>query len=162
MAYRCPGARVAGIAELTGYDLLFKGRRYSSHATVEPLPDGRVPVLLWDINKYHEQALDIYEGWPKVYSKEVHTVQFQGKTRQGMFYVMTNGHSFGDPTPAYYSTIREGYKSAGFDITYLDRAVKHSAQLALEQDMEWERMAAELDEQGFDDNQQSLFDMRWW
>ena len=162
MAYRCPGARVAGTAELTGYDLLFKGRRYSSHATVEQQGDGRVPVLLWNINKHHERALDVFEGWPKVYRKEVHTVQIEGKIRQGMLYVMTDGHSFGDPTPEYYNTIREGYKNAGFDTSYLDRAVENSAQLALEQDLEWERLVAELDEQGFDDNQQTLFNMRWW
>lgn len=161
MAHRCPGARVAGVAELTGYDLLFKGRRHCSHATVERLKGGSVPVLLWDISKAHERSLDVFEGWPRVYRKEVCKVQFEGKSRQGMLYVMTAGNDFGEPDPAYYNTIREGYKAAGFAPAYLDQAVEQSARLALEQDAEWERLTSEY-EQDFDDSQQSLFDMRWW
>ena len=160
MAHRCPGARVVGPAELTGYDLLFRGSRYNSHATVERLVGGSVPVLLWEIDKAHEQALDVCEGWPNVYRKQIKRVQFEGKTRQGMMYVM-NDADFGYPTTRYYATIREGYESAGFDTCYLDRAVEQSRQLALEQDAKWAQLAAEY-EQELDSGQQSLYDFNWW
>jgi hypothetical protein len=81
MGQRCPGAKVAGAAQLNGYELLFRGRRYDAVATVEPLKASFVPVLLWDLSRNHERALDVYEGWPHVYRKEIHKVQFQGKTR---------------------------------------------------------------------------------
>ena len=170
MAHRCPGARVVGSAELAGYDLLFKGRRYSAAATVEPLDGGRVPVLLWDISKAHERSLDVYEGWPNVYRKEVHKVSVRGKTRQGMLYVMNNAY-FGSPAASYYTTIREGYKHAaragieGFDISYLDRAVEQSRQMALEQDRE--RFEQDFDpgmddDMDFDGDQQRLHNFDWW
>jgi hypothetical protein len=161
MAHRCPGAKVAGAAELTGYDLLFKGRRYESHATVERLPGGSVPVLLWDISGRHERALDYYEGWPKVYRKESQAVRFEGKTRQGMLYIMTDSNCFGNPAPSYYNTIYAGYKAVGFDVSYLDQAVEQSRQLALEQDLEWNRLAEQC-AQELDNGQQTLLDMRWW
>ena len=164
MAHRCPGAKIAGPAELEGHDLLFKGRRHSAAATVEPLNGGAVPVLLWNISKTHEQALDAYEGWPNVYRKEIHKVQFEGKTRQGMLYVMNDAY-FGYPSARYYATIREGYKSAGFDAEYLSRAVEKSMRLALEQDMELAEMAFDPEAQedmDFDDEQHNLFNMRWW
>ena len=163
MAHRCPGAKVAGVAELEGHDLLFKGRRYSAVATIEPLDGGAVPVLLWSISKTHEQALDAFEGWPHVYRKEIRTVQFEGEACQGMLYIM-NGAPFGYPSARYYNTIREGYKSAGLDTGYLDRAVERSMRLALEQDVEREMAFSPKahDEQEFDDGQQNLFEMRWW
>ncbi len=151
---RCPGARIVGAAELKGFELLFKGRRYDAVATVEPLKGGSVPVLLWDISRNHERALDVFEGWPRVYRKETRKVKFEGKSRPGMLYVMTAGHGCGDPSSAYYTRIRDGYKRFGFDISYLDRAVEHSSQLALEQDMEWR-------EPDYDD-EPNLFNIRFW
>ena len=164
MAHRCPSARVAGPADLKGFDLLFRGHRHSAVATVEPLGGGSVPVLLWHLGKKDEQTLDRYEGWPRLYRKEIHKVEFEGKTRPAMLYVMNRGHDFGDPSDRYYNTIREGYKSAGFDTGYLDRAVENSSALALEQDRQHYEMDMEpdeLEEMGLD-GQFTLFDMRWW
>jgi gamma-glutamylcyclotransferase (GGCT)/AIG2-like uncharacterized protein YtfP len=159
MAQRCPGAKVAGAAQLNGYELLFRGRRYDAVATVEPLRrpsrsgNSSVPVLLWELSRNHERALDVYEGWPRVYRKSVHKVQFEGKTRQAMLYVMNDGRGFVEPTKAYYNRIREGYENAGFDTGYLDQAVEQSTALALEQDHIWQ--------EEFDDGQ-NFFTMRFW
>ena len=164
MAQRCPGARIAGPAQLQGYDLLFKGRRHDAVATVEPLKGGSVPVLLWEMSRNHERALDVYEGWPHVYHKEIKKVKFEGKSRPAMLYVMNEGRFFGDPSDAYYTRIRDGYKQAGFDISYLDQAVERSAQLALEQDLEWREEFAGFDEPDdidFDDGLDYV-NMRFW
>lgn len=159
MAHRCPAARVAGPAELKGYDLLFRGHRRSAVATVEPLKGGCVPVLLWNLGRTDEQALDRYEGWPRLYRKEIIKVKFEGKTRPGMLYVMNDGHGFGDPSGIYYNTIRQGYKSAGFDTGYLDRAVEKSSELALEQDRDQDER--DMQDMDFGD-EPNLFNMRWW
>ena len=85
MEYRCPYAVPLGTAELAGYRLLFRGGRDGSAvATVEPMGGGSVPVLLWEITPRDEEALDRYEGWPRLYCKETVTVEFGGKPAEAM------------------------------------------------------------------------------
>lgn len=156
MSRRCPTAEVVGAAKLEGYDLLFRGSRHSAVATVEPLENGSVPVLLWKLKPQDERALDHYEGWPSFYRKEVHEIELGGETVPAMVYIMNDGHDFGEPSDYYYNTIREGYESADFDLDYLDQAVEQSAELAYEQD---EMM--EMDGQEFEDDGFNLFNLRW-
>ena len=47
MAFRCPTAKVVGASHIKDYELLFRGGRNGAVATVEPLQDSHVPVLLW-------------------------------------------------------------------------------------------------------------------
>jgi len=165
MAKRCPTAKVAGTAELEGYDLLFRGGRTGAVATVEPLEDGKVPVLLWKLKPQDERALDIYEGWPSFYRKEIHEIELGGKTVPAMVYVMNDGHDYGEPSDYYYNTIREGYESAGFDLDYLDDAVGRSTELAQIQDLYESEMLLEQQESDgmeFDEDGSNLFDMKWW
>jgi hypothetical protein len=170
MQYRCPTAEVAGAAELKGYGLLFRGSRHSAVATVEPLDEadrgsgGKVPVLLWKIQPQDERALDVYEGWPSFYRKEIHEIELGGETFPAMIYIMNDGHDYGEPSRFYLGTIREGYESAGFDMDYLNQAVANSTELARIQDLyEAEMLAEEQDYGGqeFDMDGPDLFEMRW-
>ena len=73
-----------------------------------------------------------------------------GQSVSAMVYVMTPGHRLGYPSDYYYNTIREGYKTAGFDPAVLEQAVDYTEQL-MESEPEPE--------------QQSLFgfgEMKWW
>ena len=49
-------------------------------ATIEPSKNGKVPVLLWDIEPSDEVALDRYEGYPWLYRKEIITAIFEGES----------------------------------------------------------------------------------
>jgi gamma-glutamylcyclotransferase (GGCT)/AIG2-like uncharacterized protein YtfP len=149
MAFRCPTAKVVGASEIKGYELLFRGGRRGAVATVEPLEGSSVPVLLWKIKPGDEQALDRYEGYPHFYRKEMMEVELGGKAVPGMVYVMNGGHELGAPSDFYLNTIMEGYKTAGFDTDFLDRAVEKSIRLAAKQ-QETEPM------------QGSLFGPKWW
>lgn len=133
MAFRCPTARVAGSGELKDYELLFRGSRRSAVATVEPLKGSAVPVLLWTLRERDLQALDRYEGYPSFYRKEIIPVAFAGKTTSAMVYIMNDGHPLGSPSDYYFNAIMEGYRSAGFDTEFLERAVEKSIRLAQEQ-----------------------------
>ena len=130
MARRCPTAKVVADSKLQDYELLFRGVNGSAVATIEPKEGASVPVLLWDIRKKDECALDVYEGWPSLYRKEVLPVRLGGIERSGMVYVMNEGRPFGKPSPYYLHIIRQGYRDAGFDPRYLDRAAERSAALA--------------------------------
>jgi AIG2-like family. len=149
MALRCPTARVTGVSKIEGYELLFRGGSSHSVATVEPLKDSNVPVLLWTLRDRDVQALDRYEGYPYLYRKEIVDVELKGKTVPAMIYLMNEGHSFGSPSDNYLDIIMEGYKSAGFDTEFLEQAVEKSIRLAAQQINE---------EQDHD----SVFDLKRW
>lgn len=115
MAFRCPTAKVLGPATLEGFKLTFRGTLGRAVANIEPNQEGRVPVLLWEIQLADEVALDRYEGFPTLYRKQMLSIKFNGRRQQVMAYVMNPGRSRGVPSTSYFNTIREGYLSAGFD-----------------------------------------------
>lgn len=126
MSVRCPKAKPLGTSTLNDYKMLFRGWRRAGVATVEPSPGDSVPVLLWSITPACEAALDRYEGFPRLYRKETVTVELNGVPVEAMVYIMNEGYTLAIPSPGYYSTIRAGYKSAGFDIDILNKAVERT------------------------------------
>jgi hypothetical protein len=156
MAMRCPTAEVVGTSEIRDYELLFRGGRRGSVATVEPLKGSSVPVLLWTLKDRDLQALDRYEGYPHLYRKDILEVELKGKPVLAMAYIMNEGPPYGSPSDYYLNVIAEGYKTAGFDTEILDRAVERSLSLAQEQ----EDQEQEPDEQ--EPEQGTLFGQKWW
>ena len=132
MEKRCPTATVAGVSEIKGYELLFRGV-----ATVEPKKDRSVPVLLWKIEPWDEMALDRYEGWPHLYRKEMMDVELEGKTVSAMVYVMNDGKPLSMPSDFYYKVIEEGYQTAGFDTDVLERALDRTEELMDQEEAQW-------------------------
>jgi len=126
MGYRCPYAVPLGPSELSGYRLMFRGGNRNAVATVEPEEGYSVPVLLWEITPRDEEALDRYEGWPRLYRKETVTVSHNSKPVEAMVYIMNEIYPLGLPGEYYLNVIAEGYASAGFDTAVLDEAVKAS------------------------------------
>ena len=116
MQRRCPTAEVLGTSTLHGYRLVF-----NSVATIEPDPDRSVPVLLWDIKPADEIPLDRYEGYPRLYRREIVQVELDGKTVDAMVYIM-NPKGIAPPSHYYYDVIRQGYEMNGLDIAVLEQA----------------------------------------
>ena len=135
MAHRCPDAVVVGKGYLHNYELAFQGTHGYGVATVKPRRGRRVPILLWSISEKDEQALDIYEGWPRLYRKE--TLQFsithwmetqtsEGRSLSGIVQAMAYIMNYGDfciPSSSYYQCIFQGYQSVGFHKRYLENAL---------------------------------------
>lgn len=126
MANRCPTAKVVGESIIKDQRLLFRGSHAGAVATIEPYKEGSVPVLVWEITPADEAALDRYEGWPFLYRKETVKLRLSGKYVTAMVYIMNEGRPLGQPSCYYYSTILDGYKSAGFNIDILRQAVSDS------------------------------------
>ncbi len=124
MEFRCPGARVVGMAALQDWKLAF-GR----HATIEPCPGRVVPVLIWEITDADEKSLDKYEGYPKYYYKEnldVVMTDFDGRNPraiEAMVYIMTEIQKDGFPSELYVNTIVDGYRNFGFNMDVLHTAI---------------------------------------
>lgn len=122
MAYRCPTAQVVGTATLKNWRLMFY-----SVATIERHKGGKVPILVWRIQPRDEQALNYYEGWPCLYSKERLRVTVNGRRVYAMVYIMnTDDRRYCAPGSVYLETIHRGYLDAGFDRGILLKAVEDS------------------------------------
>ena len=115
MLRRCPDALTIGRSTIDGYKLVFRGNSRSGVANIEPCDGASVPVGIWSISPSDEDALDWYEGFPRLYVKQIFTLQVRGKKVKGMAYVMTPGHAITPPAKQYLNTIMEGYKDFGFD-----------------------------------------------
>ena len=126
MANRCPTAKVVGTSELNGYKLIFRGDHGGAVATVEPSKGNSVPVLIWEITKDDEKALDRYEGFPFLYRKENVKVRLKGKNIKAMAYIMNEGRPLGQPSMYYYSVIHDGYAFQDFDTEVLKVALEDS------------------------------------
>ena len=116
MARRCPTAEVIGTTVMRNWQLFFCGV-----ATIRRCKGEIVPVLVWSITPDDEVALDAYEGWPRLYRKESVRVTLNGKQVRAMVYVMNDERS-SPPNAYYFDVIREGYESAGFDLSTLYEA----------------------------------------
>lgn len=126
MVHRCPTAKVVGASEIKDHKLTFRGPHAHAVATVEPCKGESVPALVWQITADDEKALDRYEGWPYLYRKETFKVKLNGKKVQAMVYIMNEGRPLGKPSDYYYTTILEGYQSAGFDVKFLRKSADNS------------------------------------
>ncbi len=124
MAERCPTAKVVGTGVIKDYELLFRGSRYGAFATVEPKAGSQVPVLIWEIGKGDEWALNRYEGYPKHYGKENLMVETENGVESLMAYVMQPGFEIGMPSVYYLNTIKVGYVEAGFNVNPLMESVE--------------------------------------
>jgi gamma-glutamylcyclotransferase (GGCT)/AIG2-like uncharacterized protein YtfP len=114
MGWRCPDAKVVGLGKIIDYKLTF--RRV---ATIEPEEKKEVRVAVWDVQDSDEKALDIYEGYPSLYRKEmIDVLMDNGKTIKAMVYIMNNGKP-AMPSKSYLETIIRGYNDVGLDISYL-------------------------------------------
>lgn len=86
--------------------------------------------------KRDEAFLDRYEGYPRLYDKQMMDVELDGKPVSAMVYIMTPGHEFGIPSDYYVDTIWQGYESAGFDTQILEDAVEKAIELTRYQEQQ--------------------------
>jgi gamma-glutamylcyclotransferase (GGCT)/AIG2-like uncharacterized protein YtfP len=100
MRFRCPDARPVERFVLPDWRLAFSGV-----ATIQSRKNSRVFGALWEITTECEENLDVFEGFPYLYTK-IHI------THQGldfMAYVM-NDDPPAPPARSYFDTIAQGYR----------------------------------------------------
>ena len=136
MRHRCPTAELVGRAKLVGWQLLFKGSRTGSYATIEEAVGYTVPVLVWTILAQDERNLDWYEGFPHFYYKRSLNVRVKGKLVRAMVYIMHEERQCGTPSAAYYSVIERAYDRFGFDKAILKQALDNTVIKEVGEDVE--------------------------
>lgn len=132
MTWRCPTARIIGTSEIKDYRLLYKGSKTGSYLTIEPEIGSTVPVVAWEVSPTDEQALDIYEGFPRFYYKKELILPIKGirtgkiRNRRVFVYIMHEERPFGIPTREYLKTCVNGYRYFGFNVNTLLEAYTYS------------------------------------
>ncbi len=123
MAVRCPNAKVVDTGILEDYKLTFRGV-YKGVANIEPCKGKEVPIVLWEITEDCEVALDMYEGYPRLYEKREVKVKIGTKIKKAMAYIMTDEYNDKPslPTAYYLGVINQGYLDNGLDLETLKRA----------------------------------------
>lgn len=124
MAARCPSANVYAKGILNNWELVYRGHKANSHATIIRKQGFTVPVLVWEIQPEDEYRLDIYEGYPQYYFKEDIMVTIAGKKKKAMVYIMDKEQLPGRPSPQYVKTILQGYIENDMDIGILKKSLE--------------------------------------
>ena len=120
MKRRCPNAKPIGKAILENYKLEFRGV-----ANVIECEGENVPIAVWEITDECENALDIYEGYPRLYRKEYVEIEINNKKEKGMIYVMNYGKGAA-PNRYYFNVIKQGYKDFGIRLMPLIKALNET------------------------------------
>jgi len=127
MKHRCPTARLLGNSVVENYRLLFKGSKTGAYATIEPMEQRQVPVLVWEIGERDERNLDRYEGYPSFYYKKEMEIVVDGRIENAMVYIMHEKDQLGFPSQRYYEIIQKAYLKFGFDGSVLEQALYDSS-----------------------------------
>lgn len=98
-------------------------------ATIALKRGAKVYGLLWNITEKCEASLDIYEGYPRLYTKKhVSVWDKQGNKLVVMAYVMTEEYSKNPTMPSYYyyEGIKEGFRQNGLPVAALGGTLKRT------------------------------------
>jgi len=118
MRLRCPGARPVEGLILPGWQLLV--RRF---ADIAPHAASDCPIGLWQVSRHHVAALDRHEGHPFAYRRQALALP-DGRTA---IVYLERDHRPGPPRDDYVARLRAGYRDFGFDLTYLEAALRRPA-----------------------------------
>lgn len=121
MSQRCPMAVNMGAGIIRDYRMYFS---YNGVANIQPDKGNYVPVVIWELTKVCETALDRYEGYPHLYIKKIVSVTWNGIDRDMMVYVLQEPYNraIEKPSVRYFNCIKEGYLSHGLDLDKLNDA----------------------------------------
>ena len=121
MQIRCPSAIPVCSIYLENSNLAFKGV-----ADLEEKIGTLGFMGVYEITKFCEEALDIYEEYPYVYEKKFVKKKIEGKNREIMFYVMKKKYNYAVPTKKYFKVIEKGFKNWNASLKLLYDSCIHS------------------------------------
>ena len=117
MHYRCPEALPCETLVLNDHALVFRGV-----ADIEEVRGQSVTLGLWMITEQCERALDRYEGFPHLYTKQF----IDTDAGQVMVYTMCDQTDVHPPTYNYLASICKGYDDFAIDRALIKTALDHS------------------------------------
>jgi len=100
-------------------------------ADVRPAQDQAMHLALWDITANDLAALDRFEGYPRLYTRQqirfelvsLHRRIASPMEARAWVYRMTKGYGLAHPSHPYLATLREGYADCGLPGEQIDAAL---------------------------------------
>ena len=134
MARRCPDATIFCKGIVTDFRLLFRGSLTGAYCDIQYSKGDYVPVVVWEISENDEKNLDMYEGYPKFYTKVDLAVRVKNGSSEEllypcMAYVMNQRYRPvlpGYPSDYYVDTVKNGYIQNDMDLEYLNNALEYN------------------------------------
>lgn len=125
MAERCPNSHVHKTGIIRGWKLIFRSVADIQHTGKA---EDFVPVVVWDIAEQDWEALDNYEGYPRLYDKVSVDAETDGEVIQTVVYIMTDDFSkrVAMPPKNYFNRILQGYRDNGIDEAPLHEAFQET------------------------------------
>lgn len=159
---RTPGAVFLGRGVLHGYKLTFCShsvRWGGGVANIEKSPGDTVYGVLWGFSRAHIEMMDVYEGYPNDYLREVVQVtalddvklspmsKVAGKGTQipSIVYAMRNPKDYGDvcaASPLYLGQIERGYVKHRLPVSALHKANEE----ARKKEIGWNKLDDQMDQ----------------
>lgn len=129
MAFRCPSAVLESRASLPGYRLVFAGHSSFWGGGVASLVrdrDAQVEGVLYRMSEGDLERLDLFEGHPRVYVRQIRYVFAEdGSRRSAHVYAIPQGRAeAARPTGKYYGVLWRAYGKFGFDRSTLASAAR--------------------------------------
>ena len=111
MSYRCKSANPIGNVIIKDYRLVYKGSADQySYLTLEQSKNSIVPLGLYEVSYSDILSLDLYEGYPKFYSKYYIPIKINGKVKKAIIYIMNKNFDYHLPSQKYIDICTKGYK----------------------------------------------------
>lgn len=129
MASRCPDAEFIATTTIKNYRLEFHGKENNSYLTIIPDENSETETAVWMISEANETALDDYEGFPKLYHKEMLDITINGIPKQALVYIMNDGAEKALPNESYFNCVLDGYVDCGISTEQLFNAMFNAKQL---------------------------------
>ena len=123
MKHRCKDSICIGSSILENYKL-----KFNLYLTIEKEEKSIVPIGVYKISKEDEKALDRYEGYPTLYSKQYITIKINGRKEKALIYLMNPQFDYKIPSQGYINICKKGDNAFNFDTTILDKALEYTAQ----------------------------------
>ena len=143
MRIRCPNSTYIGMARLNGYRWIIGPRRYANVIEMEPDSDDVTWGMAYTLTREDEERLDLNEGVPIAYTKEILSVDFwssHGKKkwvnvtdeslmegRKMLVYIDRTRTTEDEPWDEYIYRMNMGIKDArelGMPKTYVDKVLR--------------------------------------
>ena len=118
MKGRCPDSVPVAKALLYDYKLVFRGV-----ADIIPSAGDTVIGAVYAVSKADRDALDIYEGYPRLYRRIWVPVLVEGKGFTKAFVYVMNSSKLSPPAKYYLDIIKEGYKHWGLSLSRLCKKI---------------------------------------
>lgn len=123
MASRCPNAEFISKTVIKNYRLEFHGIENNSYLTIVPDDSSEVEAAVWMISETDEAILDNFEGFPKLYRKEMLDISLNGTPKKALVYIMNEGAKKAIPSESYFNCVLDGYLDSGINTDQLFEAM---------------------------------------